>query len=126
MGTRETKLGKLYNPVYFNQGVAVHGANLVPLEPASHGCIRIPMSVATVFPAMVQFRDRIYVFDGIKEPEEYGSPLPPADRPDPNFTTVPTSTTVPVTVPTAVPATVPTTVPTTVPVSVPSATTSAP
>jgi hypothetical protein len=80
------------------------------------------MSVATVFPAMVQFRDRIYVFDGIKEPEEYGSPLPPADRPDPNFTTVPTSTTVPVTVP----ATVPTAVPTTVPVSVPSATTSAP
>jgi hypothetical protein len=45
---------------------------------------------------MVQFRDRIYVFDGIKEPEEYGSPLPPADRPDPNYTTVPTSTTVPV------------------------------
>jgi hypothetical protein len=52
---------------------------------------------------MVQFRDRIYVFDGIKEPEEYGSPLPPADRPDPNYTTVPTSTTVPVatTVPTS-------------------------
>jgi hypothetical protein len=54
------------------------------------------MSVATLFPSMVQFRDRIYVFDGIKEPEEYGSPLPPADRPDPNYTTVPTSTTVPV------------------------------
>jgi hypothetical protein len=117
-GTRETKLGTLYNPVYFNQGVAVHGAILVPLQPASHGCIRIPMSVATLFPAMVQFRDRIYVFDGIKEPEEYGSPLPPADRPDPDYTTVPTSTTVPVTVPT--------TVPTSVPSSVPAATTTAP
>ncbi len=113
-GTRETKLGTLYNPVYFNQGVAVHGAILVPLQPASHGCIRIPMSVATLFPAMVQFRDRIYVFDGIKEPEEYGSPLPPADQPDPDYTTVPTSTTVPVTVPT------------TVPTSVPAATTTAP
>jgi peptidoglycan hydrolase-like protein with peptidoglycan-binding domain len=90
-GTRETKLGTLYNPVYFNQGIAVHGAILVPLEPASHGCIRIPMSVAQIFPALVQFRDRIYVFDGIKEPEEYGSPLPPADRPDPNYTTVPTT-----------------------------------
>jgi hypothetical protein len=67
---------------------------------------------------MVQFRDRIYVFDGIKEPEEYGSPLPPADRPDPDYTTVPTSTTVPVTVPT--------TVPTSVPSSVPAATTTAP
>jgi peptidoglycan hydrolase-like protein with peptidoglycan-binding domain len=97
-GTRETKLGTLYNPVYFNQGIAVHGAILVPLEPSSHGCIRIPMSVAQIFPALVQFRDRIYVFDGIKEPEQYGSPLPPADRPDPNYTTVPTTvpgTTVP-------------------------------
>ena len=65
------------------------------------------MSVATLFPAMVQFRDRIYVFDGIKEPEEYGSPLPPADQPDPDYTTVPTSTTVPVIVPTTVPTTVP-------------------
>jgi len=116
-GTRETKLGTLYNPVYFNQGVAVHGAILVPLQPASHGCIRIPMSVATLFPAMVQFRDRIYVFDGIKEPEEYGSPLPPADQPDPDYTTVPTTT-----VPTST--TVPVTVP--VPTSVPAATTIAP
>ena len=113
-GTRETKLGTLYNPVYFNQGIAVHGAILVPLQPASHGCIRIPMSVATLFPAMVQFRDRIYVFDGIKEPEEYGSPLPPADLPDPDYTTVPTSTTVP------------TTVPVSAPTSVPAATTTAP
>jgi len=90
-GTRETKLGTLYNPVYFNVGIAVHGANSVPLKPASHGCIRIPMSVAQIFPGLVQFRDRIYVFDGIKEPEEYGSPLPPSDRPDPNYTTVPTT-----------------------------------
>ena len=113
-GTRETKLGTLYNPVYFNQGIAVHGAILVPLEPASHGCIRIPMSVAQIFPALVQFRDRIYVFDGIKEPEQYGSPLPPADRPDPDYTTVPTSvpeTTVATTTPatTTVVSTTPTT-----------------
>ena len=119
-GTRETKLGTLYNPVYFNQGIAVHGAILVPLEPASHGCIRIPMSVAQIFPALVQFRDRIYVFDGIKEPEQYGSPLPPANRPDPDYTTVPTS--VPeTTVATTTPAT--TTVATTTPTTVVSTTT---
>jgi len=105
-GTRETKLGTLYNPVYFNQGIAVHGAILVPLEPSSHGCVRIPMSVAQLFPALVQFRDRVYVFDGLKEPEEYGSPLPPADRPDPDYTTVPTTTTIP---PTSLPTTAPTT-----------------
>jgi hypothetical protein len=105
-GTRETKLGTLYNPVYFNQGIAVHGAILVPLEPSSHGCVRIPMSVAQLFPALVQFRDRVYVFDGLKEPEEYGSPLPPADRPDPDYTTIPTTTTIP---PTSLPTTAPTT-----------------
>ena len=123
-GTRETKLGTLYNPVYFNQGVAVHGAILVPLQPASHGCIRIPMSVATLFPAMVQFRDRIYVFDGIKEPEEYGSPLPPADRPDPDYTTVPTTTVPTTTLPPST--TVPVTVPTTTPTTMPTTTTTAP
>lgn len=99
-GVRQTRLGTLYNPVYFNQGIAVHGAIVVPLVPASHGCIRIPMSVATIFPSLVQFRDRIYVFDGIREPEEYGSPLPPADRPDPNYTTVPTTTVPATTIPT--------------------------
>ena len=86
-GMRESKLGTMYNPVYFNYGIAVHGAILVPLEPASHGCVRIPMSVARYFPALVAYGDRVYVFDGIKEPEEYGSPPPPFDRPDPNYTT---------------------------------------
>jgi hypothetical protein len=87
---RESKLGTMYNPVYFNYNIAVHGAILVPLEPASHGCIRIPMSVARYFPALVAYGDRMYVFDGIKEPEEYGSPVPPFDKPDPNY--VPTTT----------------------------------
>ena len=86
-GMRESRLGSMYNPVYFNYGIAVHGAILVPLEPASHGCVRIPMSVARYFPALVEYGDRVYVFDGIKEPEEYGSPPPPWDRTDPNYTT---------------------------------------
>jgi peptidoglycan hydrolase-like protein with peptidoglycan-binding domain len=103
-GMRESKLGTMYNPVYFNYGIAVHGAILVPLEPASHGCVRIPMSVARYFPALVAYGDRVYVFDGIKEPEEYGSPPPPFDRPDPNYTTttsVPPTTVPPTTVPPA-------------------------
>ena len=95
-GTVESKLGTLYNPVYFNYGIAVHGAILVPLEPASHGCVRMPMSVARYFPALVAYGDRVYVFDGIKEPEEYGSPVPPFDKPDPNYTT--TTSIVPTTV----------------------------
>ena len=96
-GMRETKLGSLYNPVYFNYNIAVHGAILVPLKPASHGCVRIPMSVARYFPALVKYGDRVYVFDGIKEPEEYGSPVPSFDKPDPNYTTIAIETTLPIT-----------------------------
>ena len=53
------------------------------------------MSVARYFPALVAYGDRVYVFDGIKEPEEYGSPIPPFDKPDPNYTTIAAETTLP-------------------------------
>jgi hypothetical protein len=46
----------------------------------------------------VEYNDRVYVFDGVKEPEEYGSQIPPSDKRDPNYTTTtstPTTTTVP-------------------------------
>ena len=36
----------LYYPIYINRGVAIHGSASVPRRPASHGCIRIPMSAA--------------------------------------------------------------------------------
>lgn len=51
-GWRESSLniGRLYNPLYFNGGIAFHGANSVPLYPASHGCIRLPMHVADYLP----------------------------------------------------------------------------
>lgn len=60
-GWRHAKLGLLYNPVYFNGGIAVHGAPSVPQYPASHGCVRIPMHTAEVFPGMVQPNERVYV-----------------------------------------------------------------
>ena len=41
-GLRKSALGGMLNPVYFNYGIAMHGAINVPLQPASHGCIRIP------------------------------------------------------------------------------------
>ena len=43
-------LGDLYNPLYFNGGIAFHGAYSVPGYPASHGCVRIPMNAAEWFP----------------------------------------------------------------------------
>lgn len=52
-GWRQAPLGGLYKPVYFNGGIAVHGATSVPLRPASHGCVRIPMHIAEYFQDVV-------------------------------------------------------------------------
>ncbi|MCP5035424.1 MAG: L,D-transpeptidase family protein [Actinomycetia bacterium] len=52
-GWRESSLniGRLYNPLYFNGGIAFHGATSVPLYPASHGCVRLPMHIAEEMPS---------------------------------------------------------------------------
>ena len=82
----------MFNPVYFNYGIAVHGMTNVPVYPASHGCVRIPMHIAQYFPSMVKNGDMVYVFDGVKEPEVYGKQKPPFDTKDPNATTTTSST----------------------------------
>jgi hypothetical protein len=105
-GNRVGPLGGMYNPVYFNYGIAVHGAKNVPKEPASHGCIRINMDIAEYFPDLVKVGDAVYVWghDG-KEPEGYTKKesLPSFNQPDPNATTT-TSTTTTVKSTTTVPA----------------------
>jgi hypothetical protein len=52
-GIRNGALGSMWNPVYFNYGIAVHGAINVPPAPASHGCVRIPMHIADYFQDLV-------------------------------------------------------------------------
>ncbi|MCU1360431.1 MAG: hypothetical protein JWN99_1720, partial [Ilumatobacteraceae bacterium] len=71
-GNRLGPLGGMYNPVYFNFGIAVHGAKEIPTHPASHGCIRLNMDIAEYFPSLVKNGNRVYVWghDG-KEPENY-------------------------------------------------------
>ncbi|HEX2192542.1 MAG TPA: L,D-transpeptidase family protein [Acidimicrobiales bacterium] len=54
-------LGALYNPQYFVGGVAIHGSKSVPAHPASHGCVRIPMSAAEWFPNHVSKGTPVYV-----------------------------------------------------------------
>lgn len=83
----EGDLGRMFNPVYFNYGIAVHGMTAVPNYPASHGCVRIPMNIAEYFPSLVRNGDQIFVWDGVKEPEKYGAQPPPFDKTDPNSTT---------------------------------------
>jgi L,D-transpeptidase catalytic domain/Putative peptidoglycan binding domain len=42
----------LWYPTYFLRGFAIHGYPDVPPYPASHGCVRVPMWVATRLYAM--------------------------------------------------------------------------
>lgn len=113
-GNRVSPLGGMKNPWYFNYGIAIHGAQNVPTQPASHGCIRISNTLADVFPELVERGDRVYVWghDG-KEPEQYSEreSLPSFNRPDPNATTT-TSTTTTTTPPSTTAAPTTTTAPT--------------
>ena len=113
-GNRLGPLGSMFNPVYFNYGIAIHGAQNVPTHPASHGCVRINMDIAQYFPDLVSNSDRVYVWghDG-KDPENYSKAesLPDFNKPNPNSTTTSSSTTTSTTTTTTPPTT--TTEPTT-------------
>ncbi len=52
-GWHTSHLGRLHNAQYFVGGYAIHGSTSVPPEPASHGCIRIPMTASEWFPSQV-------------------------------------------------------------------------
>jgi len=69
-GIRDSALGSMWNPVYFNYGIAIHGAMNVPLQPASHGCIRIPLNISEGLEDLMDMGDQVLVWDGEKEPEE--------------------------------------------------------
>lgn len=128
-GIRQGSLGGMWDPVYFNYGIAVHGALNVPLQPASHGCVRIPLPLSPTFQDLTANGDQVLVFDGVQEPEFYGAQLPYFNRIDPDYstttssttttstTTIPPSTTTTVPATTTPPATTTTTTTTTAPSS---------
>ena len=91
-GVRESALGGMWNPVYFNYGIAIHGALKVPLVPASLGCFRIPLPLSERFEQHLGDRDKVYVFDGKREPEAYGAQKPRFNWNDPDYSTTTTST----------------------------------
>jgi len=101
-GWEKSPLGQLYNPIYFNGGIAIHGAPSVPAYPASHGCVRIPMNAAEWFFGKVGLGVPVYVI-GAKG--ENPAPLPVTTAPPvtttptvpPVVTLPPTSTTIPTT-----------------------------
>jgi lipoprotein-anchoring transpeptidase ErfK/SrfK len=61
-GWRKSPLGMLYYPSYIIEGVAIHGSRSVPSRPASHGCIRIPMSAAKEFSDMTPIGTVVLVY----------------------------------------------------------------
>ena len=62
-GWRESDLGKLYNPLYFNAGFAIHGSPSVPYHNVSHGCVRIPIATSMWFYDAIQNGTPVIVFD---------------------------------------------------------------
>ena len=53
---------RMYMSVYYNRGEAVHGYSSVPKGPASHGCIRTPISDAVSIYNWVRLGMSIYVY----------------------------------------------------------------
>jgi peptidoglycan hydrolase-like protein with peptidoglycan-binding domain len=116
-GKVEIPLGTVFDPLYFNKGIAIHGFDVVPFSAASHGCVRVPRHIGTRLNSMLQKGDQVFVWDGAREPEANGAQEPPGDFPDPNDTAfidaTSTTTTTVATTTTAPTTTVATTVPTT-------------
>jgi lipoprotein-anchoring transpeptidase ErfK/SrfK len=54
-GWVQVPLGEMYDPVFFISTVyAIHGDTFVPVYPASHGCVRVPMDIANFFHTLVK------------------------------------------------------------------------
>ena len=104
-GLRVSRLGKLYNPLYFNGGIAIHGAPSVPAYPASHGCVRIPMATSPWFHDTVEKGTPVYVIGGKKAPVPFDEQAPPEQTTTTSTSTSTTTTTVPATTTTTAPTT---------------------
>jgi lipoprotein-anchoring transpeptidase ErfK/SrfK len=91
LGPHKSKLGVLYNPLFFNGGIAIHGEPAVPSYPASHGCVRIPMADSLWFYNTVGRGTPVYVLGGKIEPVPFNEAAP--DGTPPAVTAPPTTST---------------------------------
>jgi lipoprotein-anchoring transpeptidase ErfK/SrfK len=106
-GLHISPLGQLYNPLFFNGGIAMHGSPSVPTYPASHGCIRVPMNSTVWLFDTVSAGTPVYVVGGPKAPVPFNEQAPP--EPGSTTTAPPATTTTTPTTTTAAPATTTTT-----------------
>jgi peptidoglycan hydrolase-like protein with peptidoglycan-binding domain len=114
-GPHKSPLGELWDPVFFNQGIAIHGEPAVPVVPASHGCVRIPMQDSVWMYDLLVLGTPVYVRDATHVPVPFGlggrvGPPQPGGTP-PTLPHPTTTTTKPKTTTTTRPATTTTTKP---------------
>ena len=65
LGWERGPLGSVYYPNDISGGVAIHGSRDVPAEPASHGCIRIPMFAAREVSKLMKLGTIVLVYDKV-------------------------------------------------------------
>jgi cell wall hydrolase len=65
VGWEKGPLGSVYYPNDISGGVAIHGSYNVPSEPASHGCIRIPMFAAREVSKVLKLGTIVLVYDQV-------------------------------------------------------------
>ena len=59
----EDNLPGMYYPNYISGGIAIHGSHSVPAQPASHGCIRIPVFAAREVSKLLKLGTIVLVYD---------------------------------------------------------------
>jgi peptidoglycan hydrolase-like protein with peptidoglycan-binding domain len=65
IGWKTGSLGSTYYANFISGGVAIHGSRNVPNEPASHGCIRIPMFAAREVSNLLKLGTIVLVYDKV-------------------------------------------------------------
>lgn len=64
-GWEDGQIGSVYYANYISGGVAIHGYLSVPTQPASHGCIRVPMFAARQLSELTPLGTIVLVYDKV-------------------------------------------------------------
>jgi peptidoglycan hydrolase-like protein with peptidoglycan-binding domain len=65
VGWQSGPLGSTYYANFISGGVAIHGSRSVPFQPASHGCIRIPIFAAREMSKLLTLGTIVLVYDHV-------------------------------------------------------------
>ncbi|MDQ6651894.1 MAG: L,D-transpeptidase family protein [Acidobacteriota bacterium] len=65
VGWEKGPFRSMYYSNYISGGVAIHGSRTVPIQPASHGCIRIPIFAAREMSKLLPIGTIVLVYDKV-------------------------------------------------------------